>query len=316
MKKRLPNLYRVYRDPVAAAKAVAKHLGVHGGKGGMLYTRSGFAFVRGWQAYARELLAHGDVFPAEGGTRINVDEVHRRVSWYADHGEDFQAKTAPPPPPERRGWWDSLPPAPTPRLGNPGQLLAVVGNPGPDERLRRLERAAASGDHEAQARLKHERARQGAPYRVPVAAFVPTCDACGKAGLDEDEVLCRSCKARLFPKKTPRKQNPAIEDVPGFKKAAAKYRKFHGENPTRFRSVRVDDGKQGLTRKVVVEMGEQPEIHYMVEHGKASNKEGVHWVHKTGHKGKGKPLLVLDPDTGLMLTIPTGKTRVNDWIRD
>ena len=45
---------------------------------------------------------------------------------------------------------------------DPNMAYWLMGeNPGPDERLRRLERAAAAGDLEAQLALRHERARQG-----------------------------------------------------------------------------------------------------------------------------------------------------------
>lgn len=92
-------------------------------------------------------------------------------------------------------------------------------------------------------------------------------------------------------------------------KAAKRYKKFHGHNPTHATVVQIDDGKKGVTRKVVVALGTVPETHYQVPW--KSNKEGYYWVHP--HPKGDEPLEVLDPDTELTFKIPGSRTKVTDW---
>lgn len=99
-----------------------------------------------------------------------------------------------------------------------------------------------------------------------------------------------------------------LDKVPGFAKAMAHYRQFHGADPD---SVSVMQ-YPGEGSKVVVRMGEVPETHYLGPDN--SNKRRTHWVHKHSEKGKGKnPDLLFDPETGLM-TIAGGTYKVTRWI--
>jgi len=99
-----------------------------------------------------------------------------------------------------------------------------------------------------------------------------------------------------------------------FEAKHAEVKKFHNEEPTVAKVVRVPDGKPGVTRKVVVALGYVPETHYFVPEDWKSSKNGPHYVHP--HPEGGEPLEVLDPETGLTSKIPGPKTRVTDWWRD
>lgn len=113
-----------------------------------------------------------------------------------------------------------------------------------------------------------------------------------------------------------RKANPALADItklPGYAKAAAKFSEFHGISPSAVKVIRVNDGKKGVTRKVVTGLGMAPEVHYTSGKIKGSNKDKYHYVHKT-KKGK-EPYLVWNPDTKT-LELVGGAIKTKDWLYD
>jgi len=126
--------------------------------------------------------------------------------------------------------------------------------------------------------------------------------------------------ARYNPSQNPR-TNPGTErkstlstvsSWPGYSAALAATRKFHAADPTKATIIEIDDGKPGVTRKVVAGLGIAPETHYYTKM-KGSNKNGYLWVHKNGEQGGKKPYLVLDPETGIVSMVG-GTLKVTDWL--
>jgi len=200
----------------------------------------------------------------------------------------------------------------------------------------------------------HGERGKGADY---VAYFYPTCPGCGGQTHAQHEP-CYSCKqaghaspqAAANPRRRKRK-NPTATDtfdgarldeervaldeaaqLPHYDAAVRRYEEFHGAAPTDARVIRVDDGKRGVTRKVVTALGEVPETHYRTpwrsqkatgddfsdwerKFGKSKKKGLVHWVHH--HLEGGMPLEVLDPETGLTIKLPTTEsTQITDYWYD
>lgn len=92
---------------------------------------------------------------------------------------------------------------------------------------------------------------------------------------------------------------------PGFAKALALHRSFHGRAPTHFTRVRVEDGSPAVTKRAVVLIGEAPAIEYRTwryqNSAKSHTKTGqrIVWRHKLGEQG-GKPAYwVHDPVSGI-----------------
>lgn len=92
---------------------------------------------------------------------------------------------------------------------------------------------------------------------------------------------------------------------PGFAKALALHRSFHGRAPTHFTRLRIEDGQQHVDRKAVVLIGEAPAIEYRTwryqNSAKSHTKDGrrIVWRHKLGERG-GKPAYwVHDPVSGV-----------------
>jgi hypothetical protein len=92
---------------------------------------------------------------------------------------------------------------------------------------------------------------------------------------------------------------------PGFAKALALHRSFHGRAPTHFTRVRVEDGSPTVTRRAVVLIGEAPAIEYRTWRYQNSAKshtpsgQRIVWRHKLGEQG-GKPAYwVHDPVSGI-----------------
>jgi hypothetical protein len=100
----------------------------------------------------------------------------------------------------------------------------------------------------------------------------------------------------------------------GYEAARKAYRKFHGTEPTVATVYRVDDGKAGVERKVVMQLGHSPEVHYVIPEGQESpQKENTHWVHKTDKNAP--PALLYDPQTKMNMLVG-GAMKVEDWLYD
>jgi hypothetical protein len=100
---RLPRLTRTFKDARAAAKAIGKHLGITGGPGGQLYVRAadgtlGIAFIHGWDKYAKQLAANGDILPATDApypaVRVVAANIEERVRWRAENVARLAAEGA------------------------------------------------------------------------------------------------------------------------------------------------------------------------------------------------------------------------------
>lgn len=92
---------------------------------------------------------------------------------------------------------------------------------------------------------------------------------------------------------------------PGFAKALATFKAFHGRAPTHFTKVRLEDGDKHVSRRAVVMVGEAPAIEYRTwryaNSSKSHTKDGrrITWRHKMGELG-GKPAYyVHDPVSGV-----------------
>lgn len=150
----------------------------------------------------------------------------------------------------------------------------------------------------------------------PTHGFPIPCPRCAGRGMmtRENPLLAVVGNARRKRRKnpTPAKQKKLtlddVQNAPGFEKAKKAFKKFHEQDPHGAVVMRFDDGKPGVTRKVVVALGQVPETHYVTPW--ESNKKGYYWVHK--HPKKGMPLEVLDPETGLTSKIG-GTYKVTDW---
>ena len=95
-------------------------------------------------------------------------------------------------------------------------------------------------------------------------------------------------------------------------KAVKDFKRFHGSLPKSARIIRIDDGKPGVTRKVVVGLGRTRAIEYDTKGGfRGSNKkEANRWRHAM----KGKALLIKDPETGIV-SAGGGDFYADDWLR-
>lgn len=98
------------------------------------------------------------------------------------------------------------------------------------------------------------------------------------------------------------------------KRAQKRYRMFHGVDADQATVFRVDDGKPGVTRHLVVGLGETPQTSYQVPWD-GSTKEDHVWVHD--HPDDNRPLKVIDPKTNVVSDLPTHpRARVDDFFRD
>ncbi len=96
-------------------------------------------------------------------------------------------------------------------------------------------------------------------------------------------------------------------------KAIKAYKRFHKAEPKSIKVFEYDDGKQGNEIKTGIVVGQAPETHYVLPKEQESNKNGSHWVHH--HKKGNLPYLVMDPDTGMLMTLG-GAFRTTTWLYD
>jgi hypothetical protein len=95
-------------------------------------------------------------------------------------------------------------------------------------------------------------------------------------------------------------------------KAQKEHQAFHGRRAKKLLVVRVDDGKPGVTQKLVVGLGMVPETVYSVPQEWGSSKGPHTYVHD--HPAGKEPIEVKDPETGLTMKLPTyGGMRVTNW---
>lgn len=92
---------------------------------------------------------------------------------------------------------------------------------------------------------------------------------------------------------------------PGFDKALALFKRFHGRAPSHFTRYRIEDGQPTVTRRAVTLIGEAPAIEYRTwryaNSTKSHTPDGrrIVWRHKMGEQG-GKPAYyVHDPVSGV-----------------
>jgi hypothetical protein len=119
----------------------------------------------------------------------------------------------------------------------------------------------------------------------------------------------------------------AAAHVDGYRQAVAACKEFHGVAPTKVRVFEIDDGKPGVTERVVYAMGvgevevadkgDLPSNRigqvYSVP-WKRSRKAGRQYVHSASDDGGVPPLKVCDPQTGI--TSDIGDYVVTDFIRE
>ena len=196
----------------------------------------------------------------------------------------------------------------------PNPLLAIVGNPGP---VWQSDIVVITQQHGF--------------YNVAVDAgegMVGVANLKSKAAaLKLGEKLTRDPrKALALSQKVmsnPARENPGgrltadqVRRLPTFSKAVADFKKMHGAAAelSKAQVLRFDDGKKGVTRKVMAVLGPTPELHYLGKI-KGSNKYGDHWRHPTNKKSM--PVYAKDPETGLIYVVPVGKSRfrLTDWMR-
>jgi len=96
-------------------------------------------------------------------------------------------------------------------------------------------------------------------------------------------------------------------------KAIKAYKKFHQAEPSSIKVIQYDDNSDIDQEKYVMVVGQAPETHYVLPKDQLSNKNGSHWVHH--HKKGHLPYLVVDPATGIMMTVG-GVNRTTTWLYD
>jgi hypothetical protein len=101
-----------------------------------------------------------------------------------------------------------------------------------------------------------------------------------------------------------------IKNLPGYKKAAKAFKRFHKTDPKNARIIRVPDGRKETTLAndgVHVFLGHREQTPYTVPFG---SKKDVRWYHD--HPAGERPSILLDPETGLVTDVG-GTYMVDDW---